>query len=376
MYFTSGSSLGGYGSIFMLAASTNWVASNLSSTSLSNHAFNFGGQVFVQGDSFFPSDSEVALTAIGGFNQTRGVFPNIGSQVFRLDLDTGNVFSATLGNGNNSITQIDPQTGRAATYTVFLTQPASGAKGVLTSVPWTWVGGVPSLQAVNGAVDMVTVVTPDGTNFYGTLAPQVGIRPVGAMVFAGGSALKTLAVTPTAVGNVLVLAVGEQNTAAGITAVSGGGVTTWTKLISALPGNPPGCAEIWFGTITTAGSATVTITTTAANWIALNAQEFTIGRPATWTADGSGAASVSTSAATSGNYPSVTPAASAELYVGFAAVWSGAISGSTAGVTYVPPQNGTQLAYETVPSTAPISPAWASTSSSVWAAASGLLVAA
>jgi hypothetical protein len=151
----------------MLAASANWVASNLSASSIENHAFNFGGQIFVQGDPFFPSDSEVAMTHIGGFNETLGPFPNIGSQTFRLDLDAGNVFKATLGNGANSITQIDPQTGRASRYVVLLQQPSSGAAGTLTSVPWTWIGATPLLSVTNNAVDEITLVTPDGTNFYG-----------------------------------------------------------------------------------------------------------------------------------------------------------------------------------------------------------------
>src|ERR1035437_8463999 len=119
----------------------------------------------------------------------------------------------------------------------------------------------------------------------------MAITAVGSTASASGTGLKTLAVSPTTIGDVLVLAVGSSSATVQISAVSGGGVTTWTRLIFANPTQPTQSdSELWFGPITATGARTITITTTAGSTIGLFARQFTIGTPATWTANGNGAA--------------------------------------------------------------------------------------
>src|ERR1035437_1560669 len=201
----------------------------------------------------------------------------------------------------------------------------------------------------------------------------MAITAVGSTASATGTALKTLAVSPTAIGDVLVLGVACASTTVHISAVSGGGVTTWTKLILANPGSTEGDSELWFGPITTTGAATITITTTASSSITLFARQYNgPGGVGTWATDGAGAASTSTSTASSGNYPSVTPANSGELYVGLANLPAGSLGGSTANFTYAN-QSFAQFVYNPNASTPTAqSPAWTQSTAN-WSACSALL---
>src|ERR1035437_2211805 len=205
----------------------------------------------------------------------------------------------------------------------------------------------------------------------------MAITAVGGTASASGAALKTLNISPTTIGDVLVLAVACQNTTSQISAVSGGGVTTRTSLKYANPGYNEGDSELWFGPITTTGTANVTITTTATGTIVLFAQQYTIGAPATWSADGSGAASTSTSTSSSGNYPSVIPARAGELYVGCLSLDSGLTGGSTAGFTYDGAAGGGFGYNPSASNPTAQSPDWTNSLGSYdWSACSALLTAA
>ena len=76
-----------------------------------------------------------------------------------------------------------------------------------------------------------------------------------------GVALTTLAVNPTTAGDILVLATATYGNSDLVTAVSGGGVTTWTELIYALPSGSgaEGSTSLWWGVITSPGPSTITI---------------------------------------------------------------------------------------------------------------------
>ena len=142
------------------------------------------------------------------------------------------------------------------------------------------------------------------------------VIPVGSMWSNNGVALTTLAVNPTTVGDILVLATASYGNSDLVTAVSGGGVTTWTELIYALPSGGEGQTSLWWGVITSPGPSTITITTSATYFNFLVCQQFTMGGAGVWTADGS-AASTSTAFAVSGTMPSVTPSTTGpELYIG------------------------------------------------------------
>ena len=142
------------------------------------------------------------------------------------------------------------------------------------------------------------------------------VIPVGSMWSNNGVALTTLAVNPTTVGDILVLATASYGNSDLVTAVSGGGVTTWTELIYALPSGGEGSTSLWWGVITSPGPSTITITTSATYFNFLVCQQFTMGGAGVWTADGS-AASTSTAHVVSGTMPSVTPSTTGpELYIG------------------------------------------------------------
>ena len=142
------------------------------------------------------------------------------------------------------------------------------------------------------------------------------VIPVGSMRSNNGLALTTLAVNPTTAGDILVLATATYGNSDLVTAVSGGGVTTWTELIYALPSGGEGSTSLWWGVITSPGPSTITITTLAPYFNFLVCQQFTMGGAGVWTADGS-AASTSTASALSGTMPSVTPSTTGpELYIG------------------------------------------------------------
>ncbi len=111
------------------------------------------------------------------------------------------------------------------------------------------------------------------------------VIPVGSMWSNNGGALTTLAVNPTTAGDILVLATASYGTSDLVTAVSGGGVTTWTQLISALPSGGAGSTSLWWGVITSPGPSTITITTLATYFNFLVCQQFTMGGAGIWTAD-------------------------------------------------------------------------------------------
>lgn len=57
------------------------------------------------------------------------------------------------------------------------------------------------------------------------------ISPSGVLAKNGGTGISTLAVAPSALGDILVLWITSQDppSGAGVTGVSGGGVTTWHR---------------------------------------------------------------------------------------------------------------------------------------------------
>lgn len=206
-----------------------------------------------------------------------------------------------------------------------------------------------------------------------------GISAVGAFTHGRANALKTLAVAPQAVGNVLVLAALINAFGAGsVASISGGGVTTWTRMAQSNVGTLEGDTELWYGVVTSTGPSTLTLTSAHTNVATLGCQEFTIGTPATWAVDVT-ATSTATTQAASGNYPSVTPTGVLELYVGAALMGGGAVGGSGAGFTRY--QGGltfepnSQYVFNPVASNPTAqSPAWTQTSG-YWSAASALLTA-
>ena len=86
-----------------------------------------------------------------------------------------NWFSLNLPSGNTTLTPANyvgyPQPNfQAASFDIFIRQPASGAAGTMTwPSAWVWVDGQPpKLSTTNSAVDWIKVTTTDFVNWYAT----------------------------------------------------------------------------------------------------------------------------------------------------------------------------------------------------------------
>lgn len=162
-----------------------------------------------------------------------------------------------------------------------------------------------------------------------------------------GSAVTSLAVSPANVGDLLVFYSHSTNNVA-VSSISGGGVTTWTKVTSGSNGTNGGSVEMWRGVVTAAGAATITVaysSTPGTNEIAT--EEYTMhSTNSTWAIDNSGV-NYNTTTSTAINYPSLTPTNSSELYTGYAWGQYAMTAGTTPGYTYVATAAGNYLAYDT-----------------------------
>jgi hypothetical protein len=140
----------------------------------------------------------------------------------------------------------------------------------------------------------------------------------------------SLATTPTTLGNIMTLAVGNNYQAfSSLITPSGGGVTTWNILEGY--GDPTNeCnAFLFWGEITSTGSQPLAVATFG-SFVSGIAQEF---NPSSTVSNDTMNGATSTN--TSGNYPPVTPSGSDELYL--ATIFGDpTLGGSAAGFTYIP----------------------------------------
>ena len=128
-------------------------------------------------------------------------------------------------------------------------------------------------------------------------------------------------------------------------------MTTWSKAVD-YPVTAHGYdAQIWYGTVTTTGSSTITVNYPGgapSDWIEFNAQEFSssAGSGTTWGVDHTGTQSNASS--TTETFPSLSPSGSGELYFGYADAIGGYPSvGSTSGFTYGITSGANVVAYDT-----------------------------
>lgn len=182
------------------------------------------------------------------------------------------------------------------------------------------------------------------------------ISAVGSLFSATGSGLTTLNVSPTAVGDCLVLAVTINFAADSVTSVSGGGVASWTLIAGpyTVSTNPPSYQELWLGTVTATGPATITVAHSLSVTTTLDAQQFHNTAGGAWGLDGSQAGvQGNTISSTTVTYPTLTPSAGGELYVGHAfCPSSSSYSGVTSGFTSHTDAGGDPFIYGVVSATA------------------------
>jgi hypothetical protein len=193
--------------------------------------------------------------------------------------------------------------------------------------------------------------TTDGSNqtFTTPASSSSGsaFTPVGALI--QGTSL-TPSVTAQAAGDVILLHVTTEG-GAPPTGISGGGAT-WTQLGSTLTGsvNSGFSAAVYEGTVTAAGTATATVTTSGTpSAVRIAGQEYNPGSGQTGVLVSQ--ANLDVTGTSTG--PSITPTGSNELYSFYGYDTDIGSAGSTAGYTYEVDDNGNVYAYDPASPTQP-----------------------
>ncbi len=199
-----------------------------------------GGDVSLSGDNDHAIQVETPSSAGNGANLTlaSGNANGSGNNGGNLVLQGG---ASGGGGGTGGSVIVKPQTDSTAAFQV---QNAS-ATSLLT------VDTINSVVTTNAGLQVHGVSVPGSTPAYIQEANNAG---------TGGSSTATFAAN-TAVGNTLVLMAQVSSGTLGVGSVSGGGVSSWTKVSSASVSNGVDYEmETWYGTVTSAGSNSVTVT--------------------------------------------------------------------------------------------------------------------
>ncbi|WP_027947223.1 hypothetical protein [Amycolatopsis taiwanensis] len=177
----------------------------------------------------------------------------------------------------------------------------------------------------------------------------MAIIPVGSLVSASGSGLSSLTVTPTAVGNAIILAVDVLSDYISSTQVTGGNCT-WTRLYGPVIDDVPILYDLWLGVATSTGPATVQLGfsgNVGGIWVETVASQFRSSRgpAASWTLD---TATLQLNAdSTEVPFPALTPAGPGELYWGYAVVDNTGEPGDSAGWTFQLADTNNIVAFKT-----------------------------
>lgn len=173
-----------------------------------------------------------------------------------------------------------------------------------------------------------------------------------------------LAVTPTTIGNLLVLATWVTTSAGApsVSAVANGGATTWTRILPSTQFTTPPATQrgdVWIGQVTTTGAGTIQLTSSTGSWPGSNGlfcQEFTcvgVGPWTVWAVDGAQTGTRTNATSTTITYPTLTPGGPLRAYVGPGyAGGTGSTSGATAGYTVQLDGNNNPYIYNANVSTA------------------------
>jgi RHS repeat-associated protein len=223
-------------------------------------------------------------------------------------------------------------------------QPASSGGGCSTT---TTAATTTTTHATTTTTHATTTTTASTTTT--TTTPPTGISAVGSWKSNWGTGIDTLSVSPSHVGDEMLLIAAGGSTTLSVVSVSGG-KTSWSS--SKVAGGAADGVELWTGTVTSTGSSTITVTwsgSVAGNWTEIDAQEFSPGTGYTWAVDGS-QSGFTTGTSTTVDFPSLTAASSNELYYGYAIAGDDISSGSSSGFTYATNGDGSVEAYDTTAS--------------------------
>ncbi len=176
------------------------------------------------------------------------------------------------------------------------------------------------------------------------------IAAVGSLASQNGANVNAISVSPQHLGDAMVVSVGITTSSVSVSTIWGGGSSSWTKLESISDPTNGRDDELWLGTVTSTGSTTLYASYSADlnnAYVDLSAQEFSsgFGQNTTWALDNASTASATSSSGTV-DFPSLTPAQSHELYVGYSHVTNSASAGTTPGFSYGITVGGNALAYD------------------------------
>ncbi|MDQ1663501.1 MAG: hypothetical protein QOJ68_3481, partial [Blastococcus sp.] len=169
-------------------------------------------------------------------------------------------------------------------------------------------------------------------------------------------AQESVQVSPAA-GHVLAVAVETKFPGtASFTAstISGGGVNTWNRASAYLTVDGFHGQELWWGTVTSPGTSTLTVSYTGGatagtseSASSIDVQEFasSAGTSTVWSVDKTGKVDDGTTATTL-DYPTLTPSAPPEAYFGYLAVPGSVSPGNTSGVVYQSDARFNQVIYD------------------------------
>lgn len=117
-------------------------------------------------------DQVVSRPEIKDYSETTSS-PTSSAGALTLDLTNGNVFTVTLTENITTLTLSNPPaTGKAGSFTLVLTQDATGSRTVTWPASVKWAGSTaPALSTAASSIDVLTFLTTNaGTSWYGFLA--------------------------------------------------------------------------------------------------------------------------------------------------------------------------------------------------------------
>lgn len=168
---------------------------------------------------------------------------------------------------------------------------------------------------------------------------------VGAAVT--GTGVTTLAMSPAAVGNAVVLYVKIPDNIHTVSTVTDTKGAVWQRVADPVVDtySTPHTHEVWLGTVTALGATTITVANTGGLAMDLCGQEASsgLGVNTSWLRDGTQQGFRNNASSTTLTYPTLTPAVAA-WYVGHGRYpLGGTYSGTTAGFTSTTDANGNQF---------------------------------
>jgi hypothetical protein len=152
------------------------------------------------------------------------------------------------------------------------------------------------------------------------------------------NATNSLTISPSAVGDEIILTTQIPTSGVTVSSISGGGVSSWTKAVVSNGNGTVNRVEMWIGTVTATGSSTITVTYSGSPGSEeITATEFTaagVNASTTWGLDSTG--SQINSASTVVTFPNLNSISSDELYFGYGQVQNPpATAGTTSGFNYI-----------------------------------------